>query len=830
MKAHLILTASLCTLLPSVFLSQHAQAANGTWLGTGPDGLWNDPADWVNGVIPGVADGTTVNTDTAFFNTNPPHTTVTVDPNRNLENITFDTGAGSYTIGGAGANAGNSLLLTSGGAISILSTLTSTNAVETFNAPLVLEGVTGYSFVNNSANGAGAGAGTLNFAGNITGGAAGATTLTLDGSNTNANTISGVIADGSGGSVSVNKTGAGTWVLTAGNTFSGTTTVSGGVLQFGNNTNNNAGVAGAITLNGGTLRFFYNNGNFGSNNPITLTADSTIGNFGPQVNQNGTLTGNGHVLTIDNGTSTSPFYLQGGAGGTAPSQVNVVNGILGQTGGTLGGAPIAVSAGAELLTYGNPTLSSPVTLNGGAGPNGGGALETQGGGGGATFTGQITLNSGNTSIGVDDGNASLNAQGNFTGTGNLVKIGGGALVISQPNYSGTTTINAGRVTFLASVNSNTIAIASGAVAEFNTSQGDINSNNNTFTGTGTLLKSGSGYLQWQQPIATFALSPGALIDVEGGTFVGGSFGNENWTNNQSGLNVASGATFTGVEADVRVDALTGAGSVLGGYGGQGSVTIGVANGSGTFGGVLADSRQNGGVLTLIKTGTGTQVLTGVNTYSGSTTINGGTLQIGDGTSGNDGGLANTSGVTNNATLSFNLNGAQTAAYVISGTGNLTKNGGGMLTLSGQNTYSGTTSVNAGTLIISGSLTASSALNVSSTGSLTLQNSTALPSTMVLSLLSSTTNQTGSVVNLNYSGSDSISELLLDGQTVAPGTYSSSNLDSIESNQGGDISFTGSGDLTIAVPEPSTWAGGILLSGLLVVQRFLQRRKRAAGIA
>lgn len=53
-----------------------------------------------------------------------------------------------------------------GGTIQILSTLTATNAIATINAPLIIQGGGGtYTFANNSANGSGAGAGTLNIGG-----------------------------------------------------------------------------------------------------------------------------------------------------------------------------------------------------------------------------------------------------------------------------------------------------------------------------------------------------------------------------------------------------------------------------------------------------------------------------------------------------------------------------------------------------------------------------------------------------------------------------------------------------------------------------------------
>ena len=44
----------------------------------------------------------------------------------------------------------------------------------------------------------------------------------------------------------------------------------------------------------------------------------------------------------------------------------------------------------------------------------------------------------------------------------------------------------------------------------------------TYSGTATLIKTGAGTLQWGYGAATFALSAGSLIDVRGGTFIGGS--------------------------------------------------------------------------------------------------------------------------------------------------------------------------------------------------------------------------------------------------------------------------------------------------------------------
>ncbi len=144
-------------------------------------------------------------------------------------------------------------------------------------------------------------------------------------------------------------------------------------------------------------------------------------------------------------------------------------------------------------------------------------------------------------------------------------------------------------------------------------------------------------------------------------------------------------------------------------------TINPASGSTAFSGTISDSGSSNAV-TLAKTGAGTQVLTGANTYSGATTINGGTLQLGDGTSGHDGSLA-TSSVVDNSALVYNIFGTQTPAFAISGTGSLTKQGAGSLTLIAAKTYTGATTISAGTLLLGdgtsghdGSLTTSSIAN------------------------------------------------------------------------------------------------------------------------
>ena len=95
-------------------------------------------------------------------------------------------------------------------------------------------------------------------------------------------------------------------------------------------------------------------------------------------------------------------------------------------------------------------------------------------------------------------------------------------------------------------------------------------------------------------------------------------------------------------------------------------------------------------------GAGTLILTGSNTYTGVTTVGSGMLQLGDGT-GRNGSVAGGI-VVNTGSLTFANPTAQTFANSLTGSGNLTKIGGGALTLSGTGIQcNGNVTVTSGTL-------------------------------------------------------------------------------------------------------------------------------------
>jgi autotransporter-associated beta strand protein len=277
---------------------------------------FNVVGNWSGGV-PGATTGTT-NAGTATFNRSATNSPTTIDANRNLENLTFDTASVSALT--VGLTAGNALLLTAGGTIQTTSTVAN---AETINAPLVLEG--NYTFTS----GATSAAATLTFGGGITPGpTTNTTTLTLNGSNTGTNTIKGVLADNATGLLAVSKSGSGTWILSGANTFSGGTTVSAGILEF--DTAPTLSNDTALQVNDGTLRFNVNSGTATVSTGVTVTVAS-----GATLELAGTvaaLAAGANRVDITNNSTTPAGILVSGTGqvagnigGTGNTQVNAAS-------------------------------------------------------------------------------------------------------------------------------------------------------------------------------------------------------------------------------------------------------------------------------------------------------------------------------------------------------------------------------------------------------------------------------------------------------------------------------------------------------------------------
>jgi len=560
-------------------------------------------------------------------------------------NVTVSTGA-------SGAETGN---ITVSNAITWSANTTLTlNAAEgiILNANITNSGTTsGLSLVANG-TGAISGAGTLTTSG----------TLTLNVVNaTGAGTLSGAIS----GAGALIKSGPGTTTLSAANTYSGTTTISAGTLALTSSTSSSA-----FTVNSGaTLQ-------------VGSASDFT---FNPGINSSisgaGTLqkVGAGN-LTFASVNSTFTWAMAGGG------LIDVQAGML--TGGsnikdfwTTNSSSLNVASGATFAGVEANVIVDQIT--------GSGTIRT--GYNGAGYTAMT--------IGVNNGSSTF--SGSFVNTdganwGNLVKAGTGTITLSSVgSYMGTTNVTGGTLALGSSSSSFGFTVNSGATLQVGSGL-DFTFNptaNSSISGAGTLRKVGVGNITFAGNYSfTWQMAANGLIDVQAGTLTGGSNIRDFWTSNLSSLNVASGAAFDGVEANVRVDQITGSGAIRTGYNGAGytAMTIGVNNGSSTFDGTIASTSQQTG--NIVKAGAGTIILTGANTHTGTTTISSGTLQVGNG--GTTGSLGS-GNIVNNGTLIFSRSDAISVSAAISGTGALTQAGSGTTTLSGANTYSGTTTVNTG---------------------------------------------------------------------------------------------------------------------------------------
>ena len=198
-------------------------------------------------------------------------------------------------------------------------------------------------------------------------------------------------------------------------------------------------------------------------------------------------------------------------------------------------------------------------------------------------------------------------------------------------------------------------------------------NNDAASSTAGMRPSPAGRGPLRSAAADFTLTAGIL--------------NLSTSNQTINLPMAVAPSSGGITLSAQAGPLTT--TVLGTIDNGGTTLTIAATANVTLGGAVSGS---GG---LSKTGPGLLTLTASNLYSGGTTISAGTLTVGSGASGWISG-----GVTTNALLAFNRSDNVTFGGVISGSGGLAQNGGGILLLTGSNTYQGGTTINNGTLRVS----------------------------------------------------------------------------------------------------------------------------------
>ena len=373
----------------------------------------------------------------------------------------------------------------------------------------------------------------------------------------------------------------------------------------------------------------------------------------------------------------------------------------------------------------------------------------------------------------------------------------GTVAVSGGNWNSSSLFVAYSGTGSLTITNGTVSSSSGMVGYLAGSNGTVNVSGGNWTNSGILRIGNSGN-------GNLTISGGTVSNTSGTV---GSSASGNGMVNVSGGNWANSGNLTIGSAGNGTLNLTGIGTVsVGGglvtlantSGKTGTLNLGNGTTAGTLsaatitggnGTAVVNINQSGsyslgsnmtGSLALRHTGTGTTTLTGTNTYAGATTISAGTLQVGDG--GTAGSLA--SNVTNNAALAFNRSDNSTYSGVISGTGAVTKLGGGALTLNGSNTYTGATTISAGTLQVAtgGSITGGALYIGKTTGD------------------NGTLNLTGGSIDHygqnDYVGSESSGATGVGTVNVSAGTWINNSFE-IGTYGAGTLNLSGTGNITSA---------------------------------
>ncbi|EIS5342238.1 autotransporter-associated beta strand repeat-containing protein, partial [Salmonella enterica] len=581
---------------------------------------------------------------------------------------------------------------------------------------------------------------------------------------------------------SLTKTGAGTLILNAENTYIGGTTISDGTLIATNVEALGSGdVTDNATLEMNTGGDFANN--IGGTGSVVKSGDGALTLSGANSYTGGTLISDGtlvasNVEALGSGDVTNDAVLELNTGGDFDNAIS--------------GSGQVVKSGDETLT-----LSGANTYTGGTTISGGTLIATHVN---ALGTGAI------------DNRASLllDASGQFTVTDLTTESGGNTEIGAGSTLQATTLTQKSDSTLTINLNSNTADPVIHAASQVSLA--------------GTLDITGVGDVLDSDPASTDDLDTFTLIASD--KTIAGDF--EKLTVAGMDADLADFITVDGRIDDTgkqyelttaltwyadRDDAVTDA---------HGTFNLTNADGSFAVNTVLENvdatldpaSATGWDGTSLIKQGAGTLILNAENTYTGGTTISGGTLvatnveALGSGD------------VTDDAVLELNTGGDFDNA--ISGSGQVVKSGDDVLTLSGANSYSG------GTLICDGTLVASN-VEALGTGDVTddavLELNTGGDFDNAISGSGQVVKSGDETLTLSGSNTYTGGTLISDGTLVASnvealGTGDVTNDAVLELNTGGDfdnaISGSGqvekSGDETLTLSGSNTYTGGTLISG------------------
>jgi autotransporter-associated beta strand protein len=664
------------------------------WDGGAGTGAWGTGTNWSTNVVPG--DGASLVFEASSANG---QYTITLGADRTTAGITFNSAAGTNAF----TFTGNTLTINAGGITNndadtqTFSSAVSVNSAQTWNATsgglafntvalandLTLSGTANISIagtltnsggsrtISNSSTGA-VTLGNINLSDNNT-----ARTLTISGTGTT--TVAGVIADGGSSAGALSKTGTGTLVLSGANTYTGTTTVSAGLLsiQSAGALGTAANASATTVANGATLQLA---NNITTTNAGTLVLNGTgVGGAGALQSVGGNNTWNGSVAlasdaTISSATAGNTLFIDDNyvsaqtltmgnhtltVDGPGDTWINSNVGVAGDTGGlikngtgtlTLYGyntyytGATAVNAGSlELvvgpfssgwygingpLTIGTGSLTSTATVEIWSPSNhpSGWSYDNQ-----ISPTSAVTINSdGMLNIGTST------SLGSLTLNGGQVSISSSATV--TPTGDITSNVNSAHATSLISGGTLILGTGNFNVARDSTLASDLTISS-SIGGTANLNKNGSGILT-----LSGSNNYTGATNINAGALAIGA--NNALTSTNTALTIASGARLTLNNYSTSIGSLAGSGTVALG---TGTLTVGTNNLSTTFSGSFA----GGDTGTFAKTGTGTLTLgAGMNLAAGTLVLHGGTLNL-NGTNSTFGSLS----VTADSVIDFGTGGA-----------------------------------------------------------------------------------------------------------------------------------------------------------------------------
>ncbi len=663
--------------------------------------------------------------------------------------------------------------------------------------------------------------------------------------------------------LTVALTGGGKQTLTGSNSYTGTLTLTSGILSA-NNSGINAGTAtGGITFNGGTLQAA--SGGITTGKAVTVTT-ATGGIFDTNGNAS-TLSGavtSGGLFTVANSSATAGSLTLSSASNTFSGGLNITD--AGGTGNTvIDGNSSTKTLGAGTVTMGdNTTLDlgnfSPTVLG----------LSTSGTGSGVSITNQ-TGSGANTTLTLSNAASTTFAGSISNGTASslALTLSGGTQTLAGANtYTGATTTSSSSTLNLTGSLSGSNVTTGGSSVFTESVTGAISGSGTTFTqsSSGTSILSGTNTYTGATTVTAGTLEFGKEVALYDNNIA-------SWTasniivNSAETLALAVGATGDFTSSDIST--LSALGSATGGFKTGSILGIDTTDGDFAYSGGLSNSNLGANALGLTKLGANTLTLTGVNIYTGATTVKAGTLlltqasddyftggvtisggnvEIDDSnaladsvvtinaanglTFGTGLGSATLAGLlgTANETLQdgstssgsavnlllgqyANTTFSSSSSYtgILSGTGSVTKLGSGTQTFGASNTYTGGTILNAANINLSNNTSALGTLATTLSGSGTPFGTGAItidtgklsftPSTTGTTSLTAANATTGT--QFTYAGGSFI--ILTQKDTSSPLTVTLGN----SGATGSVLNRTNNGTLILQADASSTGAGSLL---------------------